>query len=444
MAVSKRLRFEIFRRDNHTCRYCGATAPDVPLRVDHVTPVALGGSDKPENLVTSCEPCNSGKSSASPDATHVADVSDIALKWSAAMQQAADNLSQQETPKIEYRDAFLSEWGRWGTGEGEARKTIELPDDWKPSIERFRVAGLPAWVWADIVDIAMGYDKVLPANKFKYCCGIAWNKVTELQAEARRIVGSRLAPADLDVRKSVLEAAFAVWHCGMAECEEKATAAQEDEFRRSLADLASENFVAPERIIQAAQHATYFGISNITDALRDMDRDTVWRAWIGAWPITWVRSGDEPWDGKYVGDPTDKQKEWVKEQIENLLDADVYVARLVRAASHAGTHKSARIYNGLSEQELKATGVTDWQSRASELWRVAYMASGEAEPTQAELSRFFDSLVNVAMDTTGFYLADIYEAASAAGAYRDPDLTTCLARHFSVFEVAALPVGSEN
>lgn len=26
MSVSKRLRFEILRRDNHACRYCGATA----------------------------------------------------------------------------------------------------------------------------------------------------------------------------------------------------------------------------------------------------------------------------------------------------------------------------------------------------------------------------------------------------------------------------------
>ncbi|AWN05089.1 HNH endonuclease [Gordonia phage Easley] len=40
MAVSKRLRYEILRRDNHTCRYCGATAPDVPLTVDHVVPVS--------------------------------------------------------------------------------------------------------------------------------------------------------------------------------------------------------------------------------------------------------------------------------------------------------------------------------------------------------------------------------------------------------------------
>jgi hypothetical protein len=63
MAVSKRLRFEIFRRDSHTCRYCGATAPGTPLRVDHIVPVALGGTDHPSNLVTACEPCNSGKTS---------------------------------------------------------------------------------------------------------------------------------------------------------------------------------------------------------------------------------------------------------------------------------------------------------------------------------------------------------------------------------------------
>ena len=63
MAVSKRLRYEILRRDRYTCRYCGASAPDAPMRVDHVTPVALGGTDHPSNLVAACEPCNSGKAS---------------------------------------------------------------------------------------------------------------------------------------------------------------------------------------------------------------------------------------------------------------------------------------------------------------------------------------------------------------------------------------------
>jgi 5-methylcytosine-specific restriction endonuclease McrA len=29
--VSRRLRLEVLRRDGHTCRYCGAQAPDVKL-----------------------------------------------------------------------------------------------------------------------------------------------------------------------------------------------------------------------------------------------------------------------------------------------------------------------------------------------------------------------------------------------------------------------------
>ena len=40
MAVSKRLRYEVLRRDNHTCRYCGAQAPDVKLTVDNMAPYA--------------------------------------------------------------------------------------------------------------------------------------------------------------------------------------------------------------------------------------------------------------------------------------------------------------------------------------------------------------------------------------------------------------------
>ncbi|MGY0062778.1 HNH endonuclease [Streptomyces sp. LZ34] len=442
MAVSKRLRYEILRRDSHTCRYCGATAPDVPLRIDHVTPVALGGTDAPDNLVTSCEPCNSGKSSATVDSAVVANVSDDALRWAAAMTQAADNLLEQEAPKLEYRDAFLAEWNRWGYGEGKDRKAAELPGDWKTSVERFRIAGLPVWMWADIVDASMGNEKVLEANKFKYCCGIAWNKVTELQAEARMIVGARQVPASLDVRKAVLETAFTVWHSGLVDNEEPPTAQQAAEFHGSLADLSDEELTAPERIIQAAQYATYFGITNITTALRDMDRDSACRAWVSAWPTTWV-PGDEPWGGKFVGDPSDKQREWVGEQIDKLLDADVYVTRIVRAASHAGSHKSARIYLGMTDNELKGTGVCGWQSRASELWRVAFTASGEIEPSQEETSKLFASLNRIAEDGN-FYVADVYEAASAAGSYQDPDVTTCLTRHLSVFEAAALPAEGGN
>lgn len=61
-SISKSLRFEVFQRDNHTCQYCGRKAPEVELEIDHLIPVAKGGTDDFDNLITSCEDCNGGKS----------------------------------------------------------------------------------------------------------------------------------------------------------------------------------------------------------------------------------------------------------------------------------------------------------------------------------------------------------------------------------------------
>jgi 5-methylcytosine-specific restriction endonuclease McrA len=55
-------RFEIFRRDNFTCKYCGRKAPEVKLEVDHAISWKEGGSSNPANLVTACMDCNRGKS----------------------------------------------------------------------------------------------------------------------------------------------------------------------------------------------------------------------------------------------------------------------------------------------------------------------------------------------------------------------------------------------
>jgi len=61
-SISKRLRFEVFKRDSFTCQYCGRSAPDVVLHVDHIQPVSKGGETTIMNLVTSCRDCNLGKS----------------------------------------------------------------------------------------------------------------------------------------------------------------------------------------------------------------------------------------------------------------------------------------------------------------------------------------------------------------------------------------------
>src|SRR6185503_5116677 len=62
MALSVRTRFEVFKRDEFTCQYCGRRSPDVVLECDHITAVCNGGSDDPINLITSCWDCNHGKS----------------------------------------------------------------------------------------------------------------------------------------------------------------------------------------------------------------------------------------------------------------------------------------------------------------------------------------------------------------------------------------------
>lgn len=64
-AISNGLRFDVLLRDNFTCQYCGKKPPETELVIDHVNPVANGGTNDIDNLVTSCFECNSGKSNKS-------------------------------------------------------------------------------------------------------------------------------------------------------------------------------------------------------------------------------------------------------------------------------------------------------------------------------------------------------------------------------------------
>jgi hypothetical protein len=61
-ALSEKTRFEVFKRDGFKCSYCGRSAPEVLLHVDHIEPVAKGGTNDIFNLVTACADCNAGKS----------------------------------------------------------------------------------------------------------------------------------------------------------------------------------------------------------------------------------------------------------------------------------------------------------------------------------------------------------------------------------------------
>lgn len=60
-SISKKIRFEVFKRDKFKCQYCGASAPEALLQVDHIKPVSKGGKNDLLNLITSCFECNNGK-----------------------------------------------------------------------------------------------------------------------------------------------------------------------------------------------------------------------------------------------------------------------------------------------------------------------------------------------------------------------------------------------
>lgn len=189
MAVSKRLRYEILRRDNHTCRYCGAAAPDVHLTVDHVLPVALGGSDDATNLVAACRDCNAGKTSSTPDSPLVADVSDKAILWARAMQMAME----QRQKTAEYKEGLWYAFEDYWTTSYNV--SCELGDDWRSTVYKFNLAGLSYAEIEEAVDIA--YQAKIPARSvWKYFCGVCWRKIDELNKHAQYLIESGEVSAD--------------------------------------------------------------------------------------------------------------------------------------------------------------------------------------------------------------------------------------------------------
>jgi hypothetical protein len=190
MAVNKRTRYEVLKRDSHTCRYCGAKAPDVPLTVDHVTPTALGGTDDPSNLVAACRDCNAGKASTSPDAAVVEDVKEDALRWAAAIKLAAKNAELREAEADRYVWTFHDELIGYfpDHNSGEVRRRL-LPDDWENSLSIFYQRGLPQTSVSRALAMTFVKRKDLgESGFFRYFCGICWKALSQIDEEASKIV----------------------------------------------------------------------------------------------------------------------------------------------------------------------------------------------------------------------------------------------------------------
>lgn len=134
--ISKRLRFEVLKRDAFTCQYCGKQPPDTVLHIDHIVPVAKGGKNTLINLVTSCCDCNLGKSDKelSDDSAvkkQQKQLSELAekkaqiemmIEWRELLLEADELLTKNITALI---NKYLVDWSLNDTGINHVRKAIK-------------------------------------------------------------------------------------------------------------------------------------------------------------------------------------------------------------------------------------------------------------------------------------------------------------------------------
>lgn len=169
-ALSKRTRFEVFKRDQFACQYCGATPPRAILEVDHIDPIAAGGLDEMDNLITACFACNRGKA-AVPLTVVPQSLSDKAAEVAEREAQLAgyQAILQAKRERLENDVWFV--FDHW-------RHQTKTTHDRFNSVARFiEKLGLDEVLSA--ADIAMAAPVSSEQAEFRYFCGICWNKIRE-------------------------------------------------------------------------------------------------------------------------------------------------------------------------------------------------------------------------------------------------------------------------
>lgn len=173
--VSKKVRFDVFKRDLFACQYCGQTPPAVVLEVDHVVPVAGGGLSDIDNLLTACFDCNRGKGAASLSVTPET----LEQKRVLIEERRAQLLAYEELLHADREDAE-ARVDRVQAVFQESFPELEFSLSFRRSVRTF-LRHLPVGVIEDAMDIACG--RVRNANSVqKYFCGVCWKRIREAQS----------------------------------------------------------------------------------------------------------------------------------------------------------------------------------------------------------------------------------------------------------------------
>lgn len=171
IGLSKKTRFEVFKRDGFLCGYCGSHPPDAILEVDHVVPVAEGGGNEMDNLITACFACNRGKS-------------DTPLRAvPASLKEKAELIKEREEQLEGYTAIRRAQQDRIERDMWEVADTLEndastegMRRDWLQSIKKF-LEHLDVTTMVEAAQLARARKPYSSPQRFRYFCGICWNKI---------------------------------------------------------------------------------------------------------------------------------------------------------------------------------------------------------------------------------------------------------------------------
>ena len=169
-SISKKLRFEVFKRDNFTCQYCSAKPPKVPLEIDHIIPVIKGGTNDDYNLITACFDCNRGKGKHSLENS---------------MPTQDEQIDRLKEAHLQYKIylKFLKDTAKQQT------QTVQMVCDVYEEIyygetftPKFRISIKQFIDKLGVDEVILAMEKSIQkcyrqSDVPKYFCGICWNKI---------------------------------------------------------------------------------------------------------------------------------------------------------------------------------------------------------------------------------------------------------------------------
>lgn len=172
--LTKKMRFDVFKRDSFVCQYCGSTPPKAVLEVDHINPVANGGKNSLDNLITSCFDCNRGKGAG------------LLTSIPESVERRAEVMAEKMEQIKAFNRMVKANEKRLEKEVDEVQEAFEFyhpgysfADKFRRSVRLF-LEKVPAHTVVDFMHRACCRIKSRD-DALKYFCGICWKHIKECQ-----------------------------------------------------------------------------------------------------------------------------------------------------------------------------------------------------------------------------------------------------------------------